>query len=138
MVRTRASEATSSSATHQQPCRAPLQESEPKVVMEDMESDDAARDNPSLGEPIREVSTATDKEDAKLVYDHTRFWRDKVRRRYFHYYHGCMIIVERGAMKEEFDECTLRVRTVLDAQGWTDMWWMPSFHHRITALWWKL
>jgi hypothetical protein len=42
MVHTRASEAASSSVARQQPCRAPLQEaqdpeSEPKVVMEDVE-----------------------------------------------------------------------------------------------------
>jgi hypothetical protein len=54
-----------------------------KVVMEDVESDDAARDRPVPSEPIREATTATDEEDVKLVYDHTHFWRDKVRHRYF-------------------------------------------------------
>jgi hypothetical protein len=80
MVRTCAREAASSSTA----CQAPLQEaqdpkSEPEVVMEDMESDDAARDKPVPREPIREASIATDEEDAKLVYEHTRFRRDKVR-----------------------------------------------------------
>jgi hypothetical protein len=73
-------------------------------MMEDVESDNAARDRPILGEPIREASTTTDEEDAKLVYDHTHFRRDKVRPRYFHYCHVPKIIVERGATIEEFDE----------------------------------
>jgi hypothetical protein len=89
--------------------------------MEDVESGDAAKDRSGPGDPIREASTATDEEDAKLVYDHTLFQKDKVRRRYFHYYHGRMIIVERGAIIKEFDECTLRVRAVMDSQGWTNM-----------------
>jgi hypothetical protein len=48
-------------------------------VKEDVESDDATRDRLIPGELIRKASTATDEEDAKLVYDHTRFQRDKVR-----------------------------------------------------------
>jgi hypothetical protein len=120
MVRTRANEAASSSATRQQPRRTPLQEAQDpksklKVVMEDVESDDAARDRPVPGEPIREVTTSMDEEDAKLVYDHTLFRRDKVRHRYFCYYHEHMIIIERGATMEEFDKCALRVWAVLDA-----------------------
>jgi hypothetical protein len=83
--------------------------------MEDVESDDTVRDRPVPGEPIREASTATDDEDAELVYDHTRFQRDKVKRRYFYYYHGRRIIVERGAMIKEFDERAPRVWVVLDA-----------------------
>jgi hypothetical protein len=84
--------------------------------MEDLESDDAARDRPGPGELIKEANTTTNEEDAELVYDHTRFWRDKDKRRYFHYYHRRKIIVERGAIVEEFDECAPRVRAVLDAQ----------------------
>jgi hypothetical protein len=104
MVCTHAIEAASSSAACQQLHRAPLQEAqdpkfEPEVVMEDVESDDAARDKPGPGKPIREANTAIDKEDAKLVYNHTYFRSDKVRCRYFRYYHGCKIIVERGANK---------------------------------------
>jgi hypothetical protein len=126
MVRTRASEAASSSAARQRPCQAPLQkaqdlESELKVLMEDVESDDAARDRPALGEPIREASTAIDEEDIELVYDHTHFWKDKVRCRYFRYHHVCRIIIKRGPTIEEFDERASRVQVVLDAQGWTDM-----------------
>jgi hypothetical protein len=84
MVRTCASEVTSSSVARQRPCRAPLQEaqdpeSELEVVMADVESDNAARDRPVLGEWIRRASTTTDEEDSKLVYDHTCFHRDKVR-----------------------------------------------------------
>jgi hypothetical protein len=75
----------------------------------------AARDRPVPGEPIREANIATNEEDAELVYDHTRFQKDKVRCRYIGYYHGCWIIVERGAMIEEFDECAPRVRALLDA-----------------------
>ena len=89
--------------------------------MEEAMSDDTTRDRPVPGEPIRGASTATDKEDEELVYDRIRFWRDKVRRRYFRYYHRRRIIVERGAVIEEFDEHAPRVRAVLDAQGWTDM-----------------
>jgi hypothetical protein len=46
----------------------------------DTESDDTVGDRPVPGEPIREGSTATDRDDDELVYDHIRFWRDKVRR----------------------------------------------------------
>jgi hypothetical protein len=92
----------------------PLQ-SKPEVVMEDMESDHAAKDRPGPGEPIREVNISTDEEDAELAYDHTHFQRDKIKRCYFHYYRGCRIIIERGATIEEFDEHASRVRAVLDA-----------------------
>jgi hypothetical protein len=85
------------------------------------ESDDTAGGRPVLGEPIREGSTATNRDDDDLVYDHTCFWRDKVRRRYTRYYHGRRIIIEGGAAIEEFNERALRVRAVLDAQGWTSM-----------------
>jgi hypothetical protein len=89
--------------------------------MEDVGSDDIAEGRPVLGTSIREASTATDKEDANLVYDHTRFRRDKVKRRYFCFYHECRIIVERGAAIEEFDGHAPRIQAVLDAQGWTAM-----------------
>jgi hypothetical protein len=56
-----------------------------------------------------------DEEDAKLAYDHTHFWRDKVRCRYFRYYHERMIIVKRGATIKDFNERSSRVRVVLDA-----------------------
>ena len=126
MVSTCASEAASSSAAHQRPCRVPLQEaqdpeSELKVVMEDVDSDDATRNRSDPGKPIREANTTTDEEDAKLVYDYTHFQRDKVRGHYFGYYHGCRIIVERGATIKEFDERAPRVRAMMDAQGWIDM-----------------
>jgi hypothetical protein len=85
--------------------------------MEDVESDNAARDRPVPGESIRKASTAMDEEDSEFVYDHTHFQRDKVRRRYFHYYHGRRIVIERVATIEEFDERAPRVRVVLDAQG---------------------
>jgi hypothetical protein len=55
--------------------------------MEDVGSDDTAKDRPILGASIREASTAMDEEDANLVYDHTRFQRDKVKHRYFRCYH---------------------------------------------------
>jgi hypothetical protein len=89
--------------------------------MEDVKSDDAARNRPGPGEPIKEASTATSVEDSELVYYHTCFQRDKVRRRYFCYYHGRRIIVERGAIIEEFDERASKVRVVMDGQGWMDM-----------------
>jgi hypothetical protein len=114
MVSTCTSEATSSSAAHLQLRRAPLQEaqdpdSDPEVVMGEVEGDDTAKDRLGPGEPIREASTAMNEEDAELVYDHNRFQRDKVKRRYFCYYHGCKIIIERGAIIEEFDERAPRV-----------------------------
>jgi hypothetical protein len=56
--------------------------------MKDVESNDAARDRSGLGEPIREASIAMDKDDDDLIYDHTHFPRDKVRRGYFRYYYG--------------------------------------------------
>jgi NACalpha-BTF3-like transcription factor len=65
-------------------------------MMEDMESDNAAKDKPVPGEPIKEASTTTNEEDAELVYDHTSFRREKVRRQYFCYYHEHRIIIERG------------------------------------------
>ena len=126
MVRTHTSETTSTLAACQRPCRAPIQEvhnleSKSEVVMEGVESDDTARDRLVPGDPIRGANTAMDEEDAKLVYNRTRFWRDKVKHRYFRYYHGRRIIVERGAIKEKFDKRAPKVHAVLDAQGWTDM-----------------
>jgi hypothetical protein len=126
MVCTRASNATSSLAAHQQPCQAPLQEgqdpeSKPVVEVEDVGSDDTTRDNPVPGKLIREASTTTDEEDSELVYDHTRFHRDKAKCRYFRYYHRRKIIIERGATIEEFNEHAPRVQAMLDAQGWTNM-----------------
>ena len=133
MVRTRASETTSSLAARQRLRHAPLQEaqdleSEPEVVMEDVESGDAARHKPSPGEPIRKASTIIYEEDAELVYNHTRFQRDKVKHRYIHYYHERRITVEKGVIIKEFDECTSRVQAVLDTQGWMDM----AEDHRLT------
>jgi hypothetical protein len=69
------------------------------------------------------------------VYDHTRFRRDKVRRRYFRYYHGHMIIVERGAIIKEFNECAPRVWVVLDAQMWIDM--VEDHHPAVEAIVWE-
>jgi hypothetical protein len=89
--------------------------------MEDVESDDAARDGTIPCEPIKEAGTTMDEEDAKLVYDHTCFQRDKVKCRYFRYYYRHKIIIKKGATREEFDEHALRVWATLDAQGWTDM-----------------
>jgi hypothetical protein len=120
-VHTRASEAASSSAALQRRCQIPLQEaqdpeSEPEVVMDiNTESDDTAGGRPVPGELIQKGSTATDRDDDDLVYDHTYFQRDKVRRRYTRYYHGHRIINKRGAAIEEFGELALRVRAVLDA-----------------------
>jgi hypothetical protein len=90
-------------------------------VIEDVGSDNTVKDRPVPDAPIKEASIATNEEDADLVYDHTRFRRDKVKCRYFRYYHGCKIILERGAAIEEFDERAPRIRAVLDAQRWTDM-----------------
>ena len=85
--------------------------------MKEEASDDTTRDRPVHGELIRGASSATNEEDEDLVYDCTHFLRDKVKFRYFRYYHGCRIIVERRAIVEEFDERALRVQAVLDAKG---------------------
>jgi hypothetical protein len=137
MVCTRASEVASSSVACQQPRRAPLQEAQdPESELEVMESDDAARDRPILGEPIKEASTSMDEEDVELVYDHSYFRRDKVRCRYFCYYHGRRIIVKMGSTIEEFNECALRVRAMLDAQGWTYM--VEDHRPTVEAIVWEL
>jgi hypothetical protein len=46
----------------------------------DIESDDTVKGRPVPSESIREGSTAADRDDDDLVYDHTHFRRDKVRR----------------------------------------------------------
>jgi hypothetical protein len=43
------------------------------------ESDDTAKGRPAPGELIREGNTATDRDDDDLVYNQTRFWRDKIK-----------------------------------------------------------
>ena len=103
--------------------------------MEDVKSDDTTRDRRVPGKPIREASIATDEEDVELVFDHTHFWRDKVRPRYFHYYHGRRIIIERGDAIEEFDEHALRERAVLDAQGWTNK--VEDHRPAVEAIMWE-
>jgi hypothetical protein len=127
MVRTHASEAASSSAARQRWRQAPLQEaqdpkSESKIAMDvDTESDDTVGGRLVPGKLIREGSTAIDRGDYDLVYVHTCFQRDKVKRRYTRYYHGRGIIIERGATIEEFDERASKVRAMLDVQGWIIM-----------------
>ena len=83
--------------------------------MEEAANDDTTRDRLVPDEPIQGASTATDEEDKDLVYDHSRFRRDKVRRRYFHYYHERRIIVEREVVIKEFDKRAPRVRAMLGA-----------------------
>ena len=75
MVRTRASEAASFS-TRPQSCQThiPLRdaqdpESEPKIVMEDVGTDDTSSSRSDSGGPIREANNATEKEDDNLIYD---------------------------------------------------------------------
>jgi hypothetical protein len=89
--------------------------------MTDAESDNIVGDGPVPGELFKEASITTNEEDAELVYDHSHFRRDKVRRQYFRYYHGRKIIIKKGAAIEEFDECAPSVWAMLDAQGWTDV-----------------
>jgi hypothetical protein len=72
----------------------------------DMGTDDTAGSDSDSKGPIRKASSATDEED-NLIYDF--------------YYQDRRVIVERGVVVLDFDDSALRVRVVLDAQGWTEM-----------------
>ena len=73
--------------------------------------------------------------DVELVYNDTHFRKDKFRPCYFRFYHGCMIIVERVAIIEEFDKHEPRVRAMLDAQGWTNM--VEDHHSVVEEIVWE-
>ena len=77
MVRTRASEAASTSAACQWPHRTSVPEIQDldfdrEATMEEVASGDTTKDKPVSGEPIWGASTAIDEEDEDLVYDRTR------------------------------------------------------------------
>jgi hypothetical protein len=120
-VRTRASEAAFSSAcpqsrkTHAQLQDAQDPESEPEIVMDDVETDDIAGSGSDSRGPIKEANNAIDKEDANLIYDRAHFRKDKAQRHYNFYYQDRRIIVERGVVVSNFDAHTPRVWAVLDA-----------------------
>ena len=101
MVCTRAIEAASSSVARRQPHRVPLQEaqdpvSELEVLTEDVEKDVTSSSEIDSKGLVREASTATDEEDEHLVYDWTRFRKDKIWRRFKLYYCKRRVIIERG------------------------------------------
>jgi hypothetical protein len=76
---------------------------------------------PSPEAPVIEGSSATDTDDADLVYDHTRFRKYKAYRRFADDYRGCRVAIERGLVVIDIDERAPRIRAVLEAQGWAVM-----------------
>ena len=115
MVQTRASEATSSS-TRLRHCRThdPLQDTQgtefdPEVVMEDVGTDDTAGSMSDSKGPIKEAYSATDEEDDNLIYNQERYRRNKAWRHYDFYYWDRRVIVERGVVMLDFDECAPKV-----------------------------
>jgi hypothetical protein len=71
--------------------------------------------------PVADNSSATDSDDADLVYDHTCFRKYKAYRRFTDDYKGCRVAVERGLVVIDFDERASHIRAVLEAQGWAAM-----------------
>jgi hypothetical protein len=71
--------------------------------------------------PMAGGSSATDIDDANLVYDHTCFQKYKAYRRFVDNYRGRRVAVERGLVMIDFDERTPHIRAVLEAQGWVAM-----------------
>ena len=121
MVRTRASEAASSSAhprsrqTHDPFLNAQGIEPDQEIVMEDVETDDTTGSGSNSRGPIKEASSATDAEDDNLIYDRERLRKNKARRRYNFYNRDRRVIIERGVVVSDFDDCALRVRAALNA-----------------------
>ena len=90
-------------------------------MIEDVGADDTADSGSDSEGPVREASTAIDKEDEHLFYNRTHFKKDKIRHHFNLYYSRRRVVIERGGEVADSDERAPRVRTVLDAQGWTDM-----------------
>jgi cation diffusion facilitator CzcD-associated flavoprotein CzcO len=83
--------------------------------MEDVGTDDTVGSGSDSKGLVREASTATNEEDEHLVYDRTRFRKDKIQRCFNLYSSRRRVIIERGVEVAEFDERALRVRAVLEA-----------------------
>jgi hypothetical protein len=60
-------------------------------------------------------------DDANFIYDRTRFRKYKAYRQFKDDYRGHRIVVERGLVVTDFDERAMRIRAVLEAQGWAEM-----------------
>jgi hypothetical protein len=71
--------------------------------------------------PVADGSSATDTDDADLVYDHTRFRKYKAYQRFADNYRGRRVAVERGLVVTNFDERAPHIRAVLEAQRWAAM-----------------
>jgi hypothetical protein len=70
---------------------------------------------------VADGSSATDSDDANLVYDHTCFRKYMAYRRFADDYRGRWAAVERGLVVTDFDERTPHICAVLEAQGWAAM-----------------
>jgi hypothetical protein len=135
MARTKASAAASiSSRTRSRRLQFESQQftQDPESGM-DSDMEEAATEGPDPEVPVVPVgglgpealvadgSSAIDSDDADLVYDHTHFRKYKAYRRFADDYRGRRVAVERGLVVTDFDERALRIRAVLEAQGWTMM-----------------
>ena len=106
MALTRASEAASSSARpRSRQTHVPLQDAQdPKsnleIMMEDIGTDDTTGSGSNSRGPIREASSATDKEEDNLIYDREQFRKNKARCHYDFYYRDRKVIVERGVVSD--------------------------------------
>jgi hypothetical protein len=81
----------------------------------------AAVDGPGPEALVADGSSATDSDDADLVYDHTHFRKYKAYQRFADDYRGRRVAVERGLIVTDFDERAPSIRAVLEAQGWSAM-----------------
>jgi hypothetical protein len=93
----------------------------------DSDMEEAAAEGPNPEVPVAPVgelghealviegSSATDTDDADLVYDHTRFRKYNAYRRFEDDYRGRRVAVERGLVVTDFDERASCIWTVLEA-----------------------
>jgi hypothetical protein len=70
---------------------------------------------PGLKAPVADGSSATDIDDADLVYDHTRFHKYKAYQRFIDNCKGRRVAVERGLVVTDFDEHAPCIQAVLEA-----------------------
>jgi hypothetical protein len=99
----------------------------------DLDMEEAAAEGPGLEVPVAlvggpgpeapmiEGNSATDMDDADLVYDRTCFRKYKAYQRFVDDYKGYRVAVERGLVVIGFDEHAPRIQTMLEAQGWAVM-----------------
>jgi hypothetical protein len=67
---------------------------------------------PGLEIPVIEGSNVTDTDNADFIYDCTHFRKYKAYRRFKDYYRGCRVVMERGLVVMDFDECTPCIRAI--------------------------